>query len=103
MQLESLTHQNDFSINNFNYIIFYYCFCYLDSREHAPLAQLVEHRTFNPCVSGSSPEGRTMTILKKNNTKCSALTSANKPCLRIAISCGLFCRVHQGKKTYDRK
>ena len=41
-----------------------------------------------------------MTILRKNNTKCSALTSNNKPCLRIAISCGLYCRVHQKLKPY---
>lgn len=26
---------------------------------NAPLAQLVEHRTFNPLVAGSTPAGRT--------------------------------------------
>ena len=31
-------------------------FCSVD----APLAQLVEHRTFNPWVVGSSPTGRTV-------------------------------------------
>ena len=45
----------------------------------------------------------TMTFVRKNYAKCSALTSTGKPCLRIAISCGLFCRVHQGKKTYDTR
>ena len=74
----------------------------MDSREHAPLAQLVEQWTFNPCVPGSNPGGRTMSFIKKNYKKCSALTSTNKPCLRIAISCSTFCKVHQPRKQYDK-
>ena len=101
MQLESLTDQNDCSINNFNYIIFYYCFRYLDFREHAPLAQLVEQWTFNPCVPGSNPGGRTMTFLKTHQRRCSALTSNNTKCLRRAFFNSLFCRVHQKIKAYD--
>jgi hypothetical protein len=41
-----------------------------------------------------------MSIIKKNHRKCSALTSANNPCLRRAIALSLFCRVHQQRKTY---
>ena len=73
----------------------------MDSREHAPLAQLVEQWTFNPCVPGSNPGGRTMT-LKINLRKCSALTSNNTQCLRIAFHNSLFCRVHQERKMYDQ-
>ena len=73
-----------------------------NKQQYAPLAQLVEQWTFNPCVPGSNPGGRTMTIIKNNHRKCSALTSVNNPCLRRAISFSLFCRVHQSKKKYDK-
>ena len=31
---------------------------------YTPIAQLVEHRTFNPWVLGSSPSGRTKTTVR---------------------------------------
>jgi hypothetical protein len=36
-----------------------------------------------------------MVNFNKNHRKCFGLTSANKPCLRIAIATSLFCKVHQ--------
>jgi hypothetical protein len=36
-----------------------------------------------------------MGYFNKNYRKCSSLTSANKPCLRMSIPNSLFCRVHQ--------
>jgi len=39
--------------------------------------------------------------MKHLHKKCSALTSANKPCLRRAIILSAYCRVHQPKKFYD--
>jgi hypothetical protein len=40
--------------------------------------------------------------LKINLRKCSALTSNNTQCLRIAFHNSLFCRVHQERKMYDQ-
>lgn len=34
----------------------------------APIAQLVERRTFNPCVAGSSPAGGTILTIKNGDT-----------------------------------
>jgi hypothetical protein len=43
-----------------------------------------------------------MAIVKKHQRKCSALTSNNTKCLRIAFHNSLFCKVHERTKPYDK-
>ena len=49
----------------------------------APIAQLVEHRTFNPLVAGSIPAGGTCVLCEDQQTSQFSCLGEDKPAQRV--------------------
>jgi hypothetical protein len=65
------------------------------SARRAPLAQLVEHRTFNPLVPGSSPGGRSVFIRSDAAFATPRLDVPSRPALRYRLVCTASSMVEQ--------